>query len=58
MQAQVDIEFEQLVKLVKQLPPTKWSKLKKRWKKKYPPPVRNQTWLNYFYLRQLIVRNN
>jgi len=36
MQAQVDIEFEQLVKLVKQLPPTKWSKLKKEVEKKIP----------------------
>lgn len=29
MQAQVDIEFDQLVRLVKQLPTTQWTKLKK-----------------------------
>jgi len=29
MQAQVDIEFNQLVKLAKQLPATQWTKLKK-----------------------------
>ncbi len=29
MQAQVDIEFEQLVKLAKQLPTSQWTKLKK-----------------------------
>ena len=29
MHAQVDIEFNQLVKLAKQLPPTQWIKLKK-----------------------------
>jgi len=29
MQAQVDIEFEQLVKLAKQLPTAQWKKLKK-----------------------------
>ena len=29
MQAQGDIEFNQLVKLAKQLPPTQWIKLKK-----------------------------
>lgn len=29
MQAQVDIEFEQLVKLAKQLPFAQWTKLKK-----------------------------
>ena len=28
MQVQVDIEFEQLVKLAKQLPDTQWKKLK------------------------------
>ena len=28
MQVQVDIEFEQLVELAKQLPPTQWTKLK------------------------------
>ena len=38
MQAQVDIEFEQLVKLVKQLPATKWSKLKKEVEKKVISP--------------------
>jgi hypothetical protein len=34
MQAQVDIEFEQLVKLAKQLPETQWIKLKEKLKKK------------------------
>lgn len=34
MQAEVEIEFEQLVKLVKQLPATKWTKLKKEVEKK------------------------
>jgi hypothetical protein len=29
MQAQVDIEFNQLVKLAKQLPATQWTKLKR-----------------------------
>ena len=29
MQAQVNIEFDQLVKIAKQLPPTQWTKLKK-----------------------------
>lgn len=29
MQAQVDIEFDQLVKLAKQLPMTQWKKLKR-----------------------------
>lgn len=29
MQAQVDINFDQLVKLAKQLPATQWTKLKK-----------------------------
>ena len=34
MQAQVDIEFDQLVKLAKQLPATQWTKLKKEVEKK------------------------
>ena len=29
MQAQVDIKFDQLVKLAKKLPPTQWTKLKR-----------------------------
>ncbi|MEO6731726.1 MAG: hypothetical protein ABIN01_10965 [Ferruginibacter sp.] len=41
MQAQVEIEFDQLVKLVKQLPPTQWLKLKKEVEKKEAHPVHN-----------------
>ncbi len=34
MELQVDIEFDQLVKLAKQLPETHWTKLKKEVEKK------------------------
>ncbi len=41
MQAQVDIEFDQLVKLAKQLPKTQWTKLKKEVEEKVPDPGQN-----------------
>lgn len=41
MQAQVDIEFEQLVKLAKQLPTTQWKKLKKEVEEEVSIPRQN-----------------
>ncbi|HEX8356556.1 MAG TPA: hypothetical protein VF610_04060 [Segetibacter sp.] len=41
MQAQVDIEFDQLVKLVKQLQPTQWTKLKREVEEKGAVPGQN-----------------
>ena len=41
MQAQVDIEFEQLVKLAKQLPETQWIKLKREVEEKVAIPEPN-----------------
>lgn len=41
MQAQVDIEFEQLVKLAKQLPTTQWTKLKREVEEKVVNPEQN-----------------
>jgi len=41
MQAQVDIEFNQLVKLAKQLPATQWTKLKKEVLEKVEGTVQN-----------------
>ena len=41
MQAQVDIEFNQLVKLAKQLPVTQWVKLKKEVEEKISTPAQN-----------------
>jgi hypothetical protein len=37
MQAQVNIELDQLIKLAKQLPPTQWTKLKKEVEKEQVP---------------------
>jgi len=37
MRVQVDIGFEQLVQLAKQLPPTQWTKLKTAVEKEQPP---------------------
>ena len=41
MQAQVDIEFDQLVKLAKQLPPLQWTKLKREVEEKVATPQQN-----------------
>ena len=41
MQASEDIEFEQLVKLVKQLPASKWTKLKREVEEKASNPGLN-----------------
>ena len=41
MQAQVDIEFDQLVKLVKQLPTPQWKKLKREVEEKVAVPEKN-----------------
>ena len=41
MQAQVDIEFDQLVKLVKQLPTPQWKKLKREVEEKVTVPEKN-----------------
>lgn len=41
MQTQVDIEFDQLVKLAKQLPAKQWNKLKKQVEEKASIPDRN-----------------
>ncbi len=41
MEVQVDIEFDQLVKLAKQLPATQWSKLKKEVEEKVSNPKQN-----------------
>lgn len=41
MQAQVDIEFDQLVKLVKQLPTLQWKKLKREVEEKVAVPEKN-----------------
>lgn len=41
MQAQADIEFDQLVKLAKQLPPTQWTKLKREVEEKVTLPEQN-----------------
>ncbi len=41
MQAQVNIEFDQLVKLAKQLPPTQWTKLKEEVEEKVANPDQN-----------------
>ena len=37
MRAQVDIGFEQLVQLAKQLPPAQWTRLKTEVEKEQPP---------------------
>ena len=41
MQVQVDIEFDQLVKLVKQLPTPQWKKLKREVEEKVAVPEKN-----------------
>ena len=41
MQVQVDIEFDQLVKLVKQLPTPQWKKLKREVEEKVTVPEKN-----------------
>ena len=41
MQAQVDIEFDQLVKPVKQLPTPQWKKLKREVEEKVAVPEKN-----------------
>lgn len=46
MQAQVDIEFDQLVKLVKQLPEAQWTKLKKEVDEKASNPEQNSELLS------------
>jgi hypothetical protein len=46
MQAQVDIEFEQLVKLVKQLSEAQWTKLKKEVEEKASNPEQNSELLS------------
>ena len=46
MQAQVDIKFDQLVKIVKQLPEAQWEKLKKEVEEKVPNPEQNSELLS------------
>lgn len=46
MQARVDIEFDQLVKLVKQLPEAQWKKLKKEVEEKASNPEQNSELLS------------
>ena len=41
MEAQVDIKFDQLVKLARRLPPTQWAKLKREVEEKVPAPEQN-----------------
>jgi hypothetical protein len=41
MQAQVEIEFDQLVKIAKQLPAKQWTKLKKEVEEKISNPGQN-----------------
>lgn len=41
MQAQVDIAFDQLVKIAKQLPATQWTKLKREVEEKTTNPKQN-----------------
>ena len=41
MQTQIDIEFDQLVELAKQLPTTQWTKLKKEVEEKSPHKKHN-----------------
>jgi hypothetical protein len=46
MQAQIDIEFDQLVKLVKQLPKKQWTKLKMEVDEKELPSDTQRDMLN------------
>ena len=41
MQVQVDLKFDQLVKLAKELPPSQWTKLKREVEEKLAVPEQN-----------------
>ena len=56
MELQVDIAFDQLVKLARQLPPTQWAKLKIKVEKEKMEQITLQTLKLFFCLRRLSIK--